>query len=182
MKQIILEAQKENQTFKIVERMGYVNEQLKKFKTTVYRLEQNDKLLSVSLAPQLDMYKRILLKEGFNVTLIKNHSLDALISAYKVGIPVIIEDFFINGDKLELFAYIEGSCIDTAKRFEISQSHFVFILDRLGFLNVHSDGGVFCRFDKIEFYDIKEIYDFFNFTQKQQQQVLKNYLIYKLYI
>ena len=96
MTQLLLTATKENQLFQLVERMAYVSEQLKTFKTKVYRLEENGKLLSVDTKPQLSMYKRLLTNEGFNVTEVNEQSLESLIDAYKEGLKVNIEEFYMN--------------------------------------------------------------------------------------
>ena len=181
MKEVMLTATKKDQTFKIIERMGFVDEQLKRFKTTVYRLEENNRLLSVDLRPQLEMYKRILLKEGFEVTELKNHSLDALISAYKIGLQVNIEEFYCNESKLEISAYIEGSKIKGAKTFFINEDQFIFILEKMGFL-VDSSDGIFDAFNQKEFDGIHDIYDFYDFTELQKTQILKHYLLYKMYV
>jgi hypothetical protein len=181
MTQLLLTATKENQLFQLVERMAYVSEQLKTFKTKVYRLEENGKLLSVDTKPQLSMYKRLLTKEGFNVTEVNEQSLDSLIDAYKEGLKVNIEEFYMNDFELEISAYIEDSAIETAATFFIKSEQFIFILEKMGFLVDLSDG-IFDVKSETEFYDASEIYNFYSFTESQKSMILNYYLSYKMYI
>jgi hypothetical protein len=165
MTQLLLTATKGNKLFELVERMAYVSEQLKTFKTKVYRLEENGKLLSVDTKPQLSMYKRLLTKEGFNVTEVNEQSLDSLIDAYKEGLKVNIDE----------------SAIETAATFFIKSEQFIFILEKMGFL-VDSSDGIFDVKSETEFYDSSEIYDFYSFTEAQKSMILNYYLSYKMYI
>ena len=181
MTQLLLTATKENKMFQLVERMAYVSELKKTFKTKVYRLEENGKLLSVDTRPQISMHKRLLNNEGFNVTEVEEQSLDSLIQAYKEGLKVNIEEFYMNDFELEISAYIEDSAIETAATFFIKSEQFIFILEKMGFL-VDSNDGIFDLKSETEFYDALEIYDFYNFTEAQKSMILKYYLAFKMYI
>ena len=181
MTQLLLTATKENKLFQLVERMAYVSEQLKTFKTKVYRLEENGKLLSVNTRPQISMYKRLLTNEGFNVTQVEEQSLDSLIDAYNEGLKVNIEEFYMNDFELEISAYIDESAIETAATFFIKSEQFIFLLEKMGFL-VDSNDGIFDLKSETEFYDALEIYDFYNFTEEQKSMILNYYLAFKMYI
>ena len=181
MTQLLLTATKENKLFQLVERMAYVSEQLKTFKTKVYRLEENGKLLSVDTRPQISMYKRLLTNEGFSITEVEEQSLDSLIQAYNEGLKVNIEEFYMNEFELEISAYIDESAIETAATFFIKSEQFIFILEKMGFL-VDSNDGIFDLKSETEFYDALEIYDFYNFTEAQKSMILNYYLSFKMYI
>ena len=181
MTQLLLTATKNNQLFQLVERMAYVSEQLKTFKTKVYRLEENGKLLSVDTRPQKEMYKRLLTNEGFSVTEVEEQSLDSLIDAYNEGLKVNIEEFYMNDFELEISAYIDESAIETAATFFIKSEQFIFILEKMGFL-VDSNDGIFDVGSETEFYDASEIYNFYSFTESQKSMILNYYLSYKMYI
>lgn len=181
MKNVILEATKADQIFKIVEKMGFVNETVKKHKTVVYELQENGKTLSIDLRPQIEMYKSVLVKEGFNIKETVKYSLESIIMAYEVGFHVRIEEFYMNEFELEISAYIEGSSIRGAKTFFIKENQLIFILEKMGFIIDNSEG-IFDTFQQIEFRSCSEIYDFYSFSEVQKSQILKYYLLYKMYI
>ena len=181
MTQLLLTATKNNQLFQLVERMAYVSEQLKTFKTKVYRLEENGKLLSVDTKPQKEMYKRLLTNEGFNVTEVEEQSLDSLIQAYNEGLKVNIEEFYMNDFELEISAYVDESAIETAATFFIKSEQLIFILEKMKFL-IDSNDGIFDVGSETEFYDASEIYNFYSFTESQKSMILNYYLSYKMYI